>query len=212
MFGDGALTFREFAMREPLPLATIHDAVLEFLRDRTDAVLSGGEAVNAYVEKSQLTDDMEIMSPCAGELAVEARAFLSQRFQIASGIRRSANRLAFRVLQRRRPRDRRLVDVRQAAPLPAHRKIEDVLVLRPTELICSKVVSMVARSKTPRAFLDLADIRRLLLALPELKRATGPVARCLRSTGAAAETLAVWKEIVAQEIVPEDEDDKFTAW
>ena len=29
MLGDGALTFREFAMREPLPLATIHDAVLE---------------------------------------------------------------------------------------------------------------------------------------------------------------------------------------
>jgi hypothetical protein len=25
MFGDGSLTFREFAMREPLPLATIHD-------------------------------------------------------------------------------------------------------------------------------------------------------------------------------------------
>src|SRR5437667_290540 len=32
MFGDGSLTFREFIMREPLPLATIHDAVLEFLR------------------------------------------------------------------------------------------------------------------------------------------------------------------------------------
>ena len=30
MFGDGTLTFREFAMREPLPLATIQDAVLEF--------------------------------------------------------------------------------------------------------------------------------------------------------------------------------------
>lgn len=28
MFGDGALSFREFAMHEPLPLATIHDAVL----------------------------------------------------------------------------------------------------------------------------------------------------------------------------------------
>ena len=29
MLGDGALTFREFAMREPLPLATIHDAVCQ---------------------------------------------------------------------------------------------------------------------------------------------------------------------------------------
>jgi hypothetical protein len=46
-FGDGALTFREFAMREPLPLATIHDAVLTFLRGRDDAVLYGAQAVNA---------------------------------------------------------------------------------------------------------------------------------------------------------------------
>ena len=50
MFGDGSLTFREFAMRETLPLATIHDAVLEFLRGRTDAVLFGAHAVNAYVD------------------------------------------------------------------------------------------------------------------------------------------------------------------
>ena len=34
MFNAGTLTFEEFAMREQLPLATIHDAVLEFLRGR----------------------------------------------------------------------------------------------------------------------------------------------------------------------------------
>ena len=49
MFGDGALTFQEFIMREPLPLSTIHEAVLEFLRGRDDAVLFGAQAVNAYV-------------------------------------------------------------------------------------------------------------------------------------------------------------------
>ena len=41
MFGDGALSFREHVMREPLPLATVHDAVLEFLHGRDDAVLFG---------------------------------------------------------------------------------------------------------------------------------------------------------------------------
>jgi hypothetical protein len=46
MFGDGALTFREFMMAEPLPLATIHDAVLDFLRRRNDAVVFGAQAVN----------------------------------------------------------------------------------------------------------------------------------------------------------------------
>jgi hypothetical protein len=30
MLNAGVLTFKEFAMREPLPLATIHEAVLEF--------------------------------------------------------------------------------------------------------------------------------------------------------------------------------------
>jgi hypothetical protein len=41
MFGDGSLTFREFAMRERTPLATVQDAVLEFLRGRDDAALFG---------------------------------------------------------------------------------------------------------------------------------------------------------------------------
>ena len=68
MFGDGSLTFREFAMREPLPLATIHDAVLEFLRGRDDAVLFGAQAVNAYVEKARMTEDVVIMSPRAKNL------------------------------------------------------------------------------------------------------------------------------------------------
>ena len=38
MFDAGTLTFREFVMNEPLPLASIQKAVLEFLRDRDDGV------------------------------------------------------------------------------------------------------------------------------------------------------------------------------
>ena len=45
MFNTGTLTFREFMMREPLPLATIQNAVLEFLRQRDDAVVFGAQAV-----------------------------------------------------------------------------------------------------------------------------------------------------------------------
>ncbi|MGZ3380991.1 MAG: nucleotidyl transferase AbiEii/AbiGii toxin family protein, partial [Isosphaeraceae bacterium] len=83
MFGDGSLTFREFVMREPLPLATIHDAVLEFLRGRTDAVLFGAHAVNAYVDEPRMTQDVDILSPRAAELAEELRVYLSGKFQIA---------------------------------------------------------------------------------------------------------------------------------
>jgi len=48
MFDAGTLTFQEFLMREPLPLATIQNAVLEFLRGRDDVVVFGAQAVNAY--------------------------------------------------------------------------------------------------------------------------------------------------------------------
>ena len=114
MFGDGSLTFREFTMREPLPLATIHDAVLEFLRGRTDAVLFGAHAVNAYVEESRMTQDVDILSPRAPELAEELRAHLSERFQIAV-IRTVANGLGHRLYQLRKPKNRHLVDVRGVA-------------------------------------------------------------------------------------------------
>ena len=66
MFGDGALTFQEFARREPLPLARIHDALLEFFEQgRIDAVLIGVHAVNAYVDTPRMSDDFEIVSRCA---------------------------------------------------------------------------------------------------------------------------------------------------
>ncbi len=83
MFGDGSLTFHEFAMGESLPLATIHDAVLEFLRDRDDAVLYGAQAVNAYVKEPRMTQDVDIASTRAPELVEELRRFLNTRFHIA---------------------------------------------------------------------------------------------------------------------------------
>ncbi len=45
MLDAGALTFQEFMMRERLPLATIQNAVLEFLRGRDGTCLFGAQAV-----------------------------------------------------------------------------------------------------------------------------------------------------------------------
>ncbi|MEX0818559.1 MAG: hypothetical protein WD070_03170, partial [Pirellulaceae bacterium] len=61
MFGDGALTFQEFVMGEPFPLATIHDAVIEFLRGREDAALFGAQAVNAYIDDPRMTQHVDIL-------------------------------------------------------------------------------------------------------------------------------------------------------
>ncbi len=131
MFGDGSLTFREFAMREPLPLATIHDAVLEFLRDRDDAVLFGAQAVNAYVSESRMTQDVDIASPRAAELAEEVRVFLNQRFHIAVRVRNVRDGLGYRVYQVRKPENRHLVDVRPVDQLPPAQRVEGVLVVTP---------------------------------------------------------------------------------
>ena len=209
MFGDGSLTFREFIMHEPLPLATIHDAVLEFLRGRRDAVLFGAHAVNAYVQDPRMTQDVDILSPRAAELAEELRAHLSERFQIAVRVRTVAKGLGHRLYQIRKPKNRHLVDIRAVDGLPAHQVIEQVLVVPPAELIGQKVVSTVNRSGTAKQMTDLADIRRLLLTFPDLKALEGPVTACLRAAGADEPAFDAWREIVAQEIVPENDDDGY---
>jgi hypothetical protein len=49
----------------------------------------------------------------------------------------------------------------------------------------------------------------LLLTFPELKTTEGPVAERLRAAGASAEVMTAWQELVAQEILPEDDADEF---
>src|SRR5438045_8400951 len=111
MFGDGPLTLREFAMKEPLPLARIHDAVLEFLRNRDDAALFGAQAVNAYVEEPRMTQDVDILSTRAAALAEELRLHLAATFKIAVRVRILTDGKAFRIFQLRQPKNRHLADV-----------------------------------------------------------------------------------------------------
>jgi hypothetical protein len=82
MLNAGTLTFEEFAMREQLPLAAIHEAVLEFLLGRNDAVVFGAQAVNAYVSKPRMSQAIDLVSTRAEELAEELREHLSDRFHI----------------------------------------------------------------------------------------------------------------------------------
>jgi hypothetical protein len=206
MFGDGALTFQEFAMREPLPLATIHDAVLEFLQDRTDAALFGAQAVNAYVKEPRMTQDVDIASTCAAELAEELRTYLNQRFHIAVRVRSVKDGIGYRVYQVRKPENRHLVDVRPVATLPPVNRVRNVQVVAPPELIANKVVSMVSRSHKAKGLIDEADVYRLLLTFPELKTEQGPVAERLAANAATGEAIAAWKALVAEEILPEDDE------
>ena len=83
MLNAGVLTFQEFAMRETLPLSKIHQAVLKFLQGRDDVVLFGAQAVNAYVSEPRMTQDVDLLSTDAKNLAEELRSFLSEQFHVA---------------------------------------------------------------------------------------------------------------------------------
>src|SRR5437870_5754299 len=209
MLNAGTLTFKEFAMREPLPLATIHDAVLQFLRGRDDAVVFGAQAVNAYVSEPRMSQDIDLVSTRATELAEELREYLSERFHIAVRGRVIGAGKGYRLFQIQTPRNRHLVDVRMAESLAHAERIEDVLVMSPPELIAHKVIAYHARRGQPKAGTDWRDLAMLLLTFPELKKEKGVVTEALKSLGAKDDMIETWRELVAQELVDTDDEGEF---
>ena len=211
MINAEVLTFREFVMKEKLPLAEIHGAVLEFISGRQDIVLMGAHAVNAYVSEPRMSQDIDLLCLSPEKVSEELCNFLRSRFRIAVRTRKIAKGKGYRVYQVRKAGNRHLADLRESAGIPGWREVEGVHVLAPDELIASKVVSYFQRRGAPKSGTDWRDIAMLLLAFPELKQEAGAVQEHLQehvAQGVRPEVLAVWKEIVAKPIVsPEDTDD-----
>jgi hypothetical protein len=206
MLNADFLTFQEFVMHETLPLSKIHRAVLEFLQGREDVVLFGAQAVNAYVSEPRMTQDVDLLSVRAEDLAEELREYLSEKFHIAVRVREIKEK-GFRLYQVRMEGNRHLVDVRAIENLPNAETIENIKVLSPVELIASKVISFQARFGKAKSWTDRRDLTVLLLQFPELKTETGEVAEILRQNDANEKVLEVWKEIVAEDLQIEDEDE-----
>lgn len=196
-------------MREELPLATVHDAVFEFLRGRDDAVVFGAQAVNAYVSEPRMSQDIDLVSTRATELAEELREYLSERFHIAVRVRVIGAGKGYRLFQIKKPRNRHLADVRTAESLPHAERIEDVLVMSPPELIAHKVIAYHARRGQPKAGTDWRDLAMLLLTFPELKQEKGVVSEALKSMKAGEDAMKAWRELLAQEIVEPEDDGEF---
>ena len=196
-------------MREDLPLATIHDAVLEFLRGRDDAVVFGAQAVNAYVGEARMSQDIDLISTRAVELAEELRAHLSEEFHITVRESVIGAGKGYRLFQIHKPRSRHLVDLRPAESLPRAERIEDVLVMSPPQLIAHKVISYHARRGQPKSGTDWRDLAMLLLTFPKLKQEDGAVSEALKSMNADEEVMKTWCELVAQEIVEPEDDGEF---
>lgn len=206
MLNAGVLTFQEFLLHEPLPLTTLHEAVLEFLRDRDDAVVFGAHAVNAYVLEPRMTQDIDLLSTRAEPLARSLRDDLSGRFHAAIRIRDLGSGRGFRLFQVRKEGNRHLVDIRPVETLPATRLIAGVQVVAPEELIAMKVIAYHRRRGQPKSGTDWRDLALLLLAFPDLKQATGTVADRLDAAGADAGVLETWQALVEQVIEAEDDE------
>ena len=165
--------------------------------------------MNAYVGEPRMTQDIDVLSLRAEDLAEELRAYLSERFYIAVRVRMVKGGQGYRLYQVQKKGNRHLIDIRQVQALPANRCIERVLVMAPVELVASKVISYHQRRGKPKAGTDWRDLAMLLLTFPELKVESGAVLESLMAAGADESVVSLWREIVAMEIEAEDEDDDF---
>jgi hypothetical protein len=104
MLVDSGMTFREIVIKDPLPKATIQQAIFDFLKGRQDAAIFGAMAVNAYVDERRMTEDVDILSLRATELAEELRKTLSDQFHIAVCIRTVREGIGFRLYQLTKPK------------------------------------------------------------------------------------------------------------
>ncbi len=209
MFGDGALAFREFVMKERVPLATIQAAILEMLRSRRDAVLFGAQAVNAYCDEPRMTQDVDILSSNAEALAAEIRDRLAKRFHLTIRVREVGRGGDYRVFQVRKPSNRHLADVRNVEELPPAQRIRGILVVTVPELIARKLLAYRRRKGQPKSGTDWRDLAVLLLAFPEMKVEAGPVADRLGALGAEEDDIAAWHALVQEAIHAEpDEGDE----
>ncbi len=193
-------------MREPLPLAQIQDAVLDFLRNRPDVVLFGAQAVNAYVDEPRMTQDVDILCVRAEEFSEEIRQHLAAKFHIAVRVRIVADGKGYRVYQMREPKNRHLADVRKVETLPPTQLIGDVLVPLPEELIAQKVISYVGRRGQPKSDTDLRDIKLLLLTYPSLMQESGLVRDRLIAATSTAAVLDQWRDFANMQLSAESDD------
>jgi len=209
MYQSRAYPPQVFKAREKFPRDMILNAVRDFLRGREDAVVFGGHAVNAYVKEQRATQEVDLLSTRAAKLATELRDYLNRRFRLFLLIRRLNKSEGRRIYQATQSGNHFLVDLRPVSKLPAARRISQVLFMEPAELIASKVIAYHQRRDKPKAKIDRRDLTMLLLTFPEFKRDGGLVVERLQAVGADQAVCDLWKELVAQEIKPAEDDDKF---
>lgn len=171
------LALNEYLMREPLPLAVVHEAIIDFCKGRADVCLFGAQAFNRYTDVPRMTQDVDIMAEEPELVAEELAAFLGQRFPHEMAVRIRAVRrgdsvLGYRVYQSRseaRGGNRHLADVRKFDVPREHVTVSDGV--RYTDRLLTlamKAAAAAARSNQAKRLQDMADLARLIVAMPDV--------------------------------------------
>lgn len=203
------LTAREYHMREPLPLSRVQEAILDFCRGRQDVVVFGAQAVNLYVSEPRMTQDVDLLSPRPAEVVRELGEALHTALGMAVRSREVKAGKAYRLYQLKRQGNRHLADVRLAEfALDDAAEHDGVRYLSVPVLVAMKVRALARRRHSPKGGTDLADLRRLLLAYPELRAGTGAVAAAIDRVGGGAQAHATWGDLLRQPLVSDEESDE----
>lgn len=209
MWQDLGLSLKEFVMHEPLPLSRIHQAVFEMLQGRTDAVVFGAQAVNVYVDEPRMTQDIDVLSPRAAELADEICAELNRMLHLAARVRAVAGGRGYCIYQVQPGGNRHLVDIRQCSELPKHQSMGGILVPVAEALLALKFLSWWRRQGHPKSGTDWRDLAMLTLAFPNLKKPHGAVEQCLKKAGADEGDLTAWADLCAGSFQTNTGDEDF---
>jgi hypothetical protein len=201
------LTATEYLMRETVPLYRVHEAIFDFCRGRSEVTIFGAQAVNIYVPEPRMTQDVDLFSPTPRETAEALASALNESFRIAVRIREIAGGKAYRVYQVRKEGSRHFADVRVVEfGLDDATELDGIRYASLPLMVAMKVSALAKRRLAPKGATDLADVRRLLLAHPELRAVDGPVAEALQRIGADAEVTRVWEELRHQPAVVDEDD------
>lgn len=190
----------DLKLQEKIPLATIQNTAMEFLRGREDAVVFGAHAVNAYVKEKRATQELDLLSTRTAKFATELRDHLNRRLRVFLLIRRLNKGEGRRIYQASREGNHALIDIRPVPQMPPAQRLAQILFLEPAELIASKVMAFHHRRDKPKGDMDWRDLAKLLLTFPELKKDSDTVMRRLQAAGAEGAVIDEWKKLVTQNV------------
>jgi hypothetical protein len=204
-------------MKEPLPLALVHEAILDFCRGRADACVFGAQALNRHTGVPRMTQDVDIMAETPETFASELARHLAQRFphEMAARVRevrRGELTLGYRVYQSRsaeRGGNRHLADIR-ALDVPREHLAEHEGI-RYTDApltMAMKAAAAAARSNQAKRLQDSADLAQLMIAHPEVT--ADALAPLWDGLGAPPGARVLFEEILARgNLQAETDEDSF---